>query len=120
MQFSTRPASVEPGYMGTWQQQNTDSNLLFRMSQQVSQPLHSSTHLSIPLFSSFLSLRSDPTDYRIKLGVKLMVVQQGFRLRVTGFAFTLRTGLSAGSKAAVCAAVGFKAARSEKREQVCK
>ncbi|XP_037394365.1 zinc finger protein basonuclin-2 isoform X4 [Pygocentrus nattereri] len=34
MQFSTRPASVEPGYMGTWQQQNTDSNLLFRMSQQ--------------------------------------------------------------------------------------
>ncbi|KAI4903752.1 hypothetical protein NFI96_023334, partial [Prochilodus magdalenae] len=34
MQFSTRPASAEPGYMGTWQQQNTDSNLLFRMSQQ--------------------------------------------------------------------------------------
>ena len=36
MQFSTRPASVEPGFMGTWQQQSTDSNLLFRMSQQVS------------------------------------------------------------------------------------
>ncbi|XP_041960448.1 zinc finger protein basonuclin-2 isoform X3 [Alosa sapidissima] len=34
MQFSTRPASVEPGFMGTWQQQSTDSNLLFRMSQQ--------------------------------------------------------------------------------------
>ncbi|KAJ8262192.1 hypothetical protein GJAV_G00163540 [Gymnothorax javanicus] len=33
MQFGTRPASAEPGFMGTWQQ-NTDSNLLFRMSQQ--------------------------------------------------------------------------------------
>uniref|UniRef100_UPI003AABE370 zinc finger protein basonuclin-2 n=1 Tax=Centroberyx gerrardi TaxID=166262 RepID=UPI003AABE370 len=35
MQFSTRPPSAEqPGFMGTWQQQGTDSNLLFRMSQQ--------------------------------------------------------------------------------------
>ncbi|KAM6972654.1 zinc finger protein basonuclin-2 [Aplochiton taeniatus] len=35
MQFSTRPPSAEqPGYMGTWQQQGADSNLLFRMSQQ--------------------------------------------------------------------------------------
>ncbi|XP_055771959.1 uncharacterized protein LOC129855626 isoform X2 [Salvelinus fontinalis] len=35
MQFSTRPPSAEPGFMGTWQQQSTDqSNLLFRMSQQ--------------------------------------------------------------------------------------
>ncbi|XP_056121130.1 zinc finger protein basonuclin-2-like [Rhinichthys klamathensis goyatoka] len=34
MQFSTRPASAEPGFMGTWTQQSTDSNLLFRMSQQ--------------------------------------------------------------------------------------
>ncbi|KAK1791103.1 hypothetical protein P4O66_002040 [Electrophorus voltai] len=33
MQFSTRPASAEPAYLGTWQQ-NTDTNLLFRMSQQ--------------------------------------------------------------------------------------
>ncbi|KAG7461755.1 hypothetical protein MATL_G00194510 [Megalops atlanticus] len=33
MQFGTRPASAEPGFMGTWQQ-NSDSNLLFRMSQQ--------------------------------------------------------------------------------------
>ncbi|XP_062851546.1 zinc finger protein basonuclin-2 isoform X2 [Trichomycterus rosablanca] len=33
MQFSSRPASAEPGYMGTWQQ-NTDTHLLFRMSQQ--------------------------------------------------------------------------------------
>ncbi|XP_064201352.1 zinc finger protein basonuclin-2-like isoform X2 [Anguilla rostrata] len=33
MQFGTRPASAEPGFLGTWQQ-NTDSNLLFRMSQQ--------------------------------------------------------------------------------------
>ncbi|KAJ8269619.1 hypothetical protein COCON_G00122260, partial [Conger conger] len=33
MQFGTRPASAEPGFMGTWQQ-NADSNLLFRMSQQ--------------------------------------------------------------------------------------
>ncbi|XP_015200752.1 zinc finger protein basonuclin-2 isoform X2 [Lepisosteus oculatus] len=32
MQFGTRSASAEPGYMGTWQ--NSDSNLLFRMSQQ--------------------------------------------------------------------------------------
>ncbi len=36
MQFSTRPASAEPGFMGTWTQQSTDNNLLFRMSQQVS------------------------------------------------------------------------------------
>ncbi|TWW58732.1 hypothetical protein D4764_06G0002620, partial [Takifugu flavidus] len=36
MQFSTRPPSAEqPGFMGTWQQQSTDSNLLYRMSQQV-------------------------------------------------------------------------------------
>ncbi|XP_061778924.1 zinc finger protein basonuclin-2 isoform X3 [Nerophis lumbriciformis] len=35
MQFSTRPPSAEqPGFMGTWQQQTTDSNLLYRMSQQ--------------------------------------------------------------------------------------
>ncbi|KAM9313672.1 zinc finger protein basonuclin-2 [Pholidichthys leucotaenia] len=35
MQFSTRPPSAEqPGFMGTWQQQSTDSNLLYRMSQQ--------------------------------------------------------------------------------------
>lgn len=34
MQFSTRPASAEPGFMGTWTQQSTDSNLVFRMSQQ--------------------------------------------------------------------------------------
>ncbi|XP_030644162.1 zinc finger protein basonuclin-2 [Chanos chanos] len=34
MQFSTRLANVEPGFMETWQQQNSDSNLLFRMSQQ--------------------------------------------------------------------------------------
>ncbi|CAB1460078.1 unnamed protein product [Pleuronectes platessa] len=49
MQFSTRPPSAEqPGFMGTWQQQSTDSNLLYRMSQQVrgaqpippSHPLH--------------------------------------------------------------------------------
>lgn len=38
MQFSTRPPSAEqPGFMGTWQQQSTDSNLLYRMSQQVCQ-----------------------------------------------------------------------------------
>lgn len=38
MQFSTRPPSAEqPGFMGTWQQQSTDSNLLYRMSQQVRQ-----------------------------------------------------------------------------------
>ncbi|KAM7394380.1 hypothetical protein PAMP_021187 [Pampus punctatissimus] len=36
MQFSTRPPSAEqPGFMGTWQQQSTDSNLLYRMSQQL-------------------------------------------------------------------------------------
>uniref|UniRef100_M4A6N7 Basonuclin zinc finger protein 2 n=1 Tax=Xiphophorus maculatus TaxID=8083 RepID=M4A6N7_XIPMA len=35
MQFSTRPPSAEqPGFMGTWQQQSSDSNLLYRMSQQ--------------------------------------------------------------------------------------
>ncbi|XP_061685935.1 zinc finger protein basonuclin-2 isoform X3 [Syngnathoides biaculeatus] len=35
MQFSTRPPSAEqPGFMGTWQQQSTDGNLLYRMSQQ--------------------------------------------------------------------------------------
>ncbi|XP_053714253.1 zinc finger protein basonuclin-2 isoform X2 [Synchiropus splendidus] len=35
MQFSTRPPSAEqPGFMGTWQPQSTDSNLLYRMSQQ--------------------------------------------------------------------------------------
>ncbi|XP_051785860.1 zinc finger protein basonuclin-2 isoform X2 [Erpetoichthys calabaricus] len=32
MQFGTRSTSTEPGFMGTWQ--NSDSNLLFRMSQQ--------------------------------------------------------------------------------------
>ncbi|XP_039766699.1 zinc finger protein basonuclin-2 isoform X2 [Ornithorhynchus anatinus] len=32
MQFGTRTATTEPGFMGTWQ--NTDTNLLFRMSQQ--------------------------------------------------------------------------------------
>ncbi|KAL4640456.1 zinc finger protein basonuclin-2 [Arapaima gigas] len=35
MQFSTRPASAEPTFMGTWQP-SSDSALLFRMSQQVS------------------------------------------------------------------------------------
>ncbi|KAL4640457.1 zinc finger protein basonuclin-2 isoform 2, partial [Arapaima gigas] len=33
MQFSTRPASAEPTFMGTWQP-SSDSALLFRMSQQ--------------------------------------------------------------------------------------
>ncbi|KYO42993.1 zinc finger protein basonuclin-2 isoform X3 [Alligator mississippiensis] len=32
MQFGTRAATTESGFMGTWQ--NTDTNLLFRMSQQ--------------------------------------------------------------------------------------
>ncbi|XP_077201257.1 zinc finger protein basonuclin-2 isoform X8 [Paroedura picta] len=32
MQFGTRTATTEPGFMGTWQ--NADTNLLFRMSQQ--------------------------------------------------------------------------------------
>ncbi|XP_062827963.1 zinc finger protein basonuclin-2 isoform X5 [Anolis carolinensis] len=32
MQFGTRAAATEPGFMGTWQ--NADTNLLFRMSQQ--------------------------------------------------------------------------------------
>ncbi|XP_007499671.1 zinc finger protein basonuclin-2 isoform X8 [Monodelphis domestica] len=32
MQFGTRAATTEPGFMGTWQ--NADTNLLFRMSQQ--------------------------------------------------------------------------------------
>uniref|UniRef100_A0ABM5FRY8 Zinc finger protein basonuclin-2 isoform X5 n=1 Tax=Pogona vitticeps TaxID=103695 RepID=A0ABM5FRY8_9SAUR len=32
MQFGTRTATTESGFMGTWQ--NTDTNLLFRMSQQ--------------------------------------------------------------------------------------
>ncbi|XP_069908621.1 zinc finger protein basonuclin-2 isoform X5 [Oryctolagus cuniculus] len=32
MQFGTRPTPAEPGFMGTWQ--NADTNLLFRMSQQ--------------------------------------------------------------------------------------
>lgn len=34
MQFGTRTTTAEPGFMGTWQ--NADTNLLFRMSQQVS------------------------------------------------------------------------------------
>ncbi|XP_028974011.2 zinc finger protein basonuclin-2 isoform X2 [Esox lucius] len=35
MQFSTRPPSAEPGFMGTWQKQSTEqTNLLFRMTQQ--------------------------------------------------------------------------------------
>lgn len=34
MQFGTRTTAAEPGFMGTWP--NTDTNLLFRMSQQVS------------------------------------------------------------------------------------
>lgn len=33
MQFGTRTATTEPSFMGTWQ--NADTNLLFRMSQQV-------------------------------------------------------------------------------------
>ncbi|OWK52332.1 Zinc finger protein basonuclin-2 [Lonchura striata] len=33
MQFGTRTAATDSGFMGTWQ--NTDTNLLFRMSQQV-------------------------------------------------------------------------------------
>ncbi|XP_058280123.1 zinc finger protein basonuclin-2 isoform X2 [Hirundo rustica] len=32
MQFGTRTAATDSGFMGTWQ--NTDTNLLFRMSQQ--------------------------------------------------------------------------------------
>ncbi|XP_058887706.1 zinc finger protein basonuclin-2 isoform X2 [Acipenser ruthenus] len=32
MQFGTRTTSAEPGFMGSWQ--NSDNNLLFRMSQQ--------------------------------------------------------------------------------------
>ncbi len=56
MQFSTRPPSAEQqGFMGTWQQQSTDSNLLYRMSQQVRQ-------LSlIPSSSPSLSLHSVAT-----------------------------------------------------------
>lgn len=47
MQFSTRPPSAEqPGFMGTWQQQSTDSNLLYRMSQQVRQSIFASLILS--------------------------------------------------------------------------
>lgn len=57
MQFSTRPPSAEqPGFMGTWQQQSTDSNLLYRMSQQVrrsASPLHL-LHLCLLLSSFFL------------------------------------------------------------------
>lgn len=34
MQFGTRTTAAEPGFMGTWP--NADTNLLFRMSQQVS------------------------------------------------------------------------------------
>ncbi|XP_052028104.1 zinc finger protein basonuclin-2-like isoform X2 [Apodemus sylvaticus] len=33
MQFGTRTSAAEPGFMGTWQ--NADTNLLFRMSQQM-------------------------------------------------------------------------------------
>lgn len=55
MQFSTRPPSAEqPGFMGTWQQQSTDSNLLYRMSQQVRQLrliLSPTQHLHLPLLS---------------------------------------------------------------------
>lgn len=61
MQFSTRPPSAEqPGFMGTWQQQSTDSNLLYRMSQQVRQliftPLILSTSPSAqaPSFSTHI------------------------------------------------------------------
>ncbi|KFO30448.1 Zinc finger protein basonuclin-2 [Fukomys damarensis] len=35
MQFGTRATAAEPGFMGTWQ--NADTNLLFRMSQQANQ-----------------------------------------------------------------------------------
>lgn len=65
MQFSTRPPSAEqPGFMGTWQQQSTDSNLLYRMSQQVRQlifaPLILSTSPSAqaPSFSTQVKTQS--------------------------------------------------------------
>lgn len=59
MQFSTRPPSAEqPGFMGTWQQQSTDSNLLYRMSQQVCQfsplPPSLSPCSSVPLLSVYI------------------------------------------------------------------
>jgi len=62
MQFSTRPPSAEqPGFMGTWQQQSTDSNLLYRMSQQVRQlrltPSSSPLPASSPLHSLHMCSR---------------------------------------------------------------
>ncbi|XP_052049254.1 uncharacterized protein LOC127692681 [Apodemus sylvaticus] len=40
MQFGTRTTAAGPGFMGTWQ--NADTNLLFRMSQQFPQNIHTS------------------------------------------------------------------------------
>ncbi|XP_068946766.1 zinc finger protein basonuclin-2 isoform X1 [Petaurus breviceps papuanus] len=40
MQFGTRAATTEPGFMGTWQ--SADTNLLFRMSQQKENHLYMS------------------------------------------------------------------------------
>lgn len=66
MQFSTRPPSAEqPGFMGTWQQQSTDSNLLYRMSQQVRQLSLTPTSPSPSPISSLL-LRPFSPHYQLK------------------------------------------------------
>lgn len=73
MQFSTRPPSAEqPGFMGTWQQQSTDSNLLYRMSQQVRQL--SLTPSSVSPCSSFPLVQSTFKDQTFILPLSVYVL----------------------------------------------
>lgn len=76
MQFSTRPPSAEqPGFMGTWQQQSTDSNLLYRMSQQVRQlSLTPSSSPSLSPCSSFPLVQSTFKDQTFILPLSIYVV----------------------------------------------
>ncbi|XP_052016075.1 uncharacterized protein LOC127667083 [Apodemus sylvaticus] len=57
MQFGTRTTAAEPGFMGTWQ--NADTNLLFRMSQQVRLvgidiSLAENMKISVPLLTTWM------------------------------------------------------------------
>lgn len=94
MQFSTRPPSAEqPGFMGTWQQQGTDSNLLYRMSQQVCQPYPSSSASSLFLSRNILNLNYSRT--------KLLYFYCMFKMLLFGFHYLE----SACEKESVCMCV---------------
>lgn len=57
MQFGTRPTATESGFMGTWQ--NADTNLLYRMSQQVCDFTFDATRWSACLFHFMMCFKKN-------------------------------------------------------------